>query len=144
MKCVIQRVRQASLSVDGQEVSKINKGLVVFFGVKSGDNCEKIDYFVKKIKNLRVFEDENGKTNLDINQVGGQILFVSQFTLYGDCSHGNRPSFIDAERPERAKQFYELAGEKLLQEGLDVQFGVFGADMQICQINDGPFTIILE
>lgn len=145
MKAVVQVVKNAKLSVGGQVVSEIGNGLVVFFCVEKGDLEEKIHYFVKKIGGLRVFEDENGKTNLSVKDVGGEILFVSQFTLAGDCERGFRPSFIGAEEPERAKMLYLKTGQLIAQEwDICVKFGVFGADMQIEQVNDGPFTILLQ
>ena len=144
MKAVVQRVKAASLKVQGRLVSEIPFGLVVFFGVKVGDDEAKADYIVKKIANLRIFEDEDGKMNLSVKDVGGEVLFVSQFTLYGDASHGNRPSFTLAERPERAEPLYEYAAEKIREYGVPVKTGVFGADMKIEQLNDGPVTILLE
>ena len=144
MKAVVQRVKNTRLSVDGQLVSEIPFGLTVFFGVKVGDEEKQADYLAKKIASLRIFEDENGKMNLSVKDVGGEVLFVSQFTLYGDASHGNRPSFTLAERPERANALYEYASEKLAEQGVSVKLGVFGADMQIEQHNDGPVTILLE
>ena len=144
MKYVAQRVNGATLSVDGQLVSEIGRGLVVYFGVKVGDEESQADKCAEKLANLRVFEDEAGKMNLSVKDVGGEILFVSQFTLYGDCKKGNRPSFTDAERPERAKALYEYATEKLREQGVPVKMGVFGADMRICQENQGPVTIIHE
>ena len=144
MKAVVQRVKKARLSVDGKLVSEIPFGLVVFFGVKTGDTEKEADYLAKKIAALRIFEDENGKMNLSVKDVGGEILFVSQFTLYGDASKGNRPSFTLAERPERADALYQYAAQKLAEYELPVKRGVFGADMQIEQQNDGPVTILLE
>ncbi len=144
MRAVVQRVRKTSLKVDGELVSEIPFGLTVFLGMKVGDGKEQADYLMRKIANLRVFEDENGKMNLSVKDVGGEILFVSQFTLYGDCSHGNRPSFTLAERPERAEYLYDYASEKLAEYGVPVKKGIFGADMQIEQNNDGPVTIIIE
>ncbi|MGN1200675.1 MAG: D-aminoacyl-tRNA deacylase [Candidatus Caccovivens sp.] len=143
MKTVVQVVSQASLSVDGKIVSKIGQGLVVFFCVEKDDIEEKLQFFAKKLPNLRVFPDQNGKTNLSVKDVGGEILFVSQFTLAGDCDHGYRPSFTLAEEPTRAKALYEKLG-KLLEEEVPIKYGVFGADMKITQINEGPFTIILQ
>jgi len=145
MKAVVQVVKSAKLSVDGQLISEIGKGFVVFFCVEKGDDEEKMKFCIKKIGGLRIFADENGKTNLSLKDVGGQVLFVSQFTLAGDCEKGFRPSFFGAEEPEKAKAVYLRAG-KLLEEtaGVQVKFGVFGADMQIEQVNDGPFTILLE
>ncbi len=145
MKAVVQVVKKACLSVDGQVVSKIGKGLVVFFCVEKGDDEEKMRYIIKKLAGLRIFADENGKTNLSVKEVNGEILFVSQFTLAGDCERGFRPSFFGAEEPEKAKAMYEKAGNMLSSEvGKPVKFGVFGADMQIEQTNDGPFTILLQ
>lgn len=141
MKAVVQRVKAASLKVQGRLVSEIPFGLVVFFGVKVGDDEAKADYIVKKIANLRIFEDEDGKMNLSVKDVGGEVLFVSQFTLYGDASHGNRPGFTLAERPERAEPLYLYAAEKLAGQGVPVKTGIFGADMKIEQLNDGPVTI---
>ena len=145
MKAVIQVVGQAKLSVENKVVSEIGKGLVVYFCVEKGDLNEKLQLFAKKLANLRIFSDENGKTNLSVQDVKGEILLVSQFTLAGDCEHGNRPSFTNAENPERANELY-LALAKLLKENfnLSVKLGVFGADMTIAQTNLGPFTVILE
>ncbi len=144
MKIVVQRVRQASLKVNGELVSEIGKGLVVFFGVKVGDDKTAVEPLVKKIAALRIFEDEAGKMNLSVKDVGGEVLFVSQFTLYGDAKKGNRPSFTQAERPEAANALYEYAAERLRLQGVPVRTGVFGADMKILQENDGPVTIIYE
>lgn len=144
MKAVVQRVLSANLKVEGELISQIEKGYVVFLGVKKGDTKLDADYYIKKIPTLRIFEDENGKINRSIIDVGGEILLVSQFTLYADSSHGNRPSFIDAEIPEKANELYEYVKEGLVKQGLSVKTGVFGADMKISQVNDGPFTIILE
>ena len=144
MKAVVQRVKETSLCVDGQLVSKIPFGLTVFLGIKTGDTEAQAAYLMKKIANLRIFEDENGKMNLSVKDVGGEVLLVSQFTLYGDASHGNRPSFTLAERPERAEPLYEYAVKELSQHGVVVKKGVFGADMKIQQFNDGPVTILLE
>lgn len=144
MKAVVQRVKQTVLKVDGQTVSEIPFGLTVFFGVTHEDDRAKADYIVKKIANLRIFEDGNGKMNLSVKDVGGEILFVSQFTLYGDASHGNRPSFTLAARPETAEPLYDYAAEKLAEYGIPVKKGIFGADMKIEQLNDGPVTILLE
>ncbi len=144
MKAVVQRVKKTTLFVDGQTVSEIPFGLTVFLGVKTGDTEAQAAYLAKKISALRIFEDENGKMNLSVKDVGGEVLLVSQFTLYGDASHGNRPSFTLAERPERAEPLYEYAVEQLRSYGVTVKKGVFGADMQIAQHNDGPVTILLE
>ena len=144
MKAVAQRVKKVSLSVDGELISEIPFGLTVFLGIKVGDTKSEADYMARKIANLRVFEDENGKMNLSVKDVGGEVLLVSQFTLYGDTSHGNRPSFTLAERPEQAEPLYEYAVSALQAQGVTVKKGVFGADMQIQQHNDGPVTILLE
>ena len=144
MRAVVQRVKRTTFSVDNQLISAIPFGLTVFLGVKSGDTKSQADYLMKKVANLRIFEDENGKMNLSVKDVGGEVLLVSQFTLYGDCSHGNRPSFTLAERPELAEPLYEYAVETLKSYDISVKKGVFGADMQISQHNDGPVTILLE
>lgn len=145
MRAVVQRVKRTTLCVDGKLISEIPFGLVVFFGVGRGDTTAQADYIVKKIAGLRIFEDEAGKMNLDVATVSGEILFVSQFTLYGDCSHGNRPSFTMAEEPEKANELYEYAAEQLRKlSGVPVKTGVFGGDMKIEQYNDGPVTILLE
>lgn len=144
MRAVVQRVKHTSLRVDGQLISEIPFGLTVFLGVKTGDVEASADYLAKKIASLRIFEDENGKMNRSVQDVGGEVLMVSQFTLYGDASHGNRPSFTLAERPERANELYEYAVKALQIYGIPVKKGVFGADMQIEQRNDGPVTILLE
>ena len=144
MKFVAQRVSQASLTVDAKPVSDIGRGLVVYFGVKTGDTEQQAVKCAEKIAHLRVFEDDAGKMNLSVKDVGGEVLFVSQFTLYGDARKGNRPSFIEAERPERADKLYLYAADKLREQGVSVKLGVFGARMVIDQINDGPVTIIYE
>ena len=144
MKAVVQRVKQTSLRVGDALISEIPFGLTVFFGIKCGDTKAQAEYLAKKIANLRIFEDENGKMNLSVKDVGGEVLMVSQFTLYGDASHGNRPSFTLAERPEQAEPLYDYAVECLRAHGVTVKKGVFGADMQIAQNNDGPVTILLE
>jgi len=144
LKAVVQRVKKTTLSVDGNLISEIPFGLVAFLGVKVGDEQASAEYLMKKIANLRIFEDENGKMNLSVKDVGGEVLLVSQFTLYGDASHGNRPSFTLAERPERANALYERAIKALEEQGVVVKRGVFGADMKIEQFNDGPVTILLE
>ena len=144
MKAVVQRVKRTALTVGGERISEIPFGLVVFFGVKTGDTEKEAAYLAKKIAGLRIFEDENGKMNLSVKDVGGEVLLVSQFTLYGDASHGNRPSFTLAERPEKAQPLYEYAVNALRAQGVTVKTGVFGADMKIEQYNDGPVTILLE
>ena len=144
MKAIVQRVLKADLKVDGKLISEIGKGLVIFLGVGQGDEENDLLKLAAKISKLRIFEDENGKMNLSIKDVSGQILLVSQFTLYGDCRHGNRPSFIMAEKPERANQLYENMKTLLENENIPVKTGVFGADMKINVLNDGPVTIILD
>ena len=144
MKAVIQRVNNAKLSADGKLVSAIGKGLVVYFCVEKGDGEELCDIFANKLSKLRVFEDGNGKMNLSVRDIGGEILFVSQFTLAADLSHGNRPGFTDAELPERANALYIKTADILADSGIPVRLGVFGADMTIDQQNAGPVTIIWE
>ena len=142
MKAVVQRVNSASLYVDNTLISKIKKGLVVYFCVERGDSEERLEYFTKKISKLRVFEDENEKMNLSLNDVGGEILLVSQFTLAGNVEHGYRPSFTNAEEPKRAEELYLKLAENLNQV-IPTKTGVFGANMKIVQENDGPVTIII-
>ena len=144
MKFVAQRVASATLCVSDELVSEIGRGLVVYLGVKTGDVEQQAEKAMEKIAALRVFEDEAGKMNLSVRDVKGEVLLVSQFTLYGDARKGNRPSFTEAERPERADALYEHAVLYLRSLGVPVQTGVFGADMQISQHNDGPVTIIFE
>ena len=144
MKLVIQRVKKASVTVDEKTVGKIDKGLLVFLGVTHDDNEEKVDYLVKKICNLRIFEDENEKMNLSVKDVNGSLLIVSQFTLYADTSSGNRPSFTNAAKPEFADKLYKSFKQKCKNCGLEVQSGIFGANMQVELINDGPVTIVME
>ena len=144
MKFVAQRVNRATLSVNGQLVSEIGYGLVVYFGVKVGDTYKQAEKCMEKLANLRIFEDEAGKMNRSVKDVKGEILLVSQFTLYGDTKKGNRPSFTEAEAPEKANAIYEYALSYLQTLGVPVKKGVFGADMRIEQVNQGPVTIIYE
>ena len=144
MKLVVQRVKKAEVKVDGNIVGKIDKGFLVLIGIKVGDTKEQADYLVKKLCNLRVFSDENDKMNLSIKDVKGKLLIVSQFTLYGDCSQGNRPSFIEAARPEEANPLCEYFCNQCELNNIEVQKGIFGADMKVELINDGPVTIIIE
>ena len=144
MKLVIQRVKNASVEVDKKIVGKIEKGFLVLIGIKVGDTKEQADYLVRKLCNLRVFSDENDKMNLSLKDVAGQLLIVSQFTLYGDTKNGNRPSFIEAARPEEANKMYEYIIEKCKEKIVKVETGVFGAKMKVSLINDGPTTIIME
>lgn len=144
MKLVIQRVKNAKVDVDNKTVGQIDKGFLVLIGIKIGDTKEQADYLIKKVSNLRVFEDENGKMNLSLKDVGGKLLIVSQFTLYGNCNDGNRPSFIEAARPEEANPLYEYFCSGCEKNGIEVQKGIFGADMKVQLLNDGPVTIIME
>ena len=144
MYAVIQRVGRTSLRVDGKLISEIPFGLVVYLGIKVGDSEDKCEVLANKVSKLRIFEDGNGKMNLSIKDVGGEILLVSQFTLCADCSRGNRPNFSFAERPDRAVELYKLTAEKLRNQCINVKLGVFGADMKIDQLNDGPVSIIYE
>ena len=144
MKFVIQRCQEASVSVDGKTVGAIEKGLMVLIGVGKDDTTEVVDKNLKKLLQLRIFEDENGKTNRSLMDIGGQLLLVSQFTLYANCRHGNRPGFTDAGDPQRAEQLYEYMIEKAKEQVPVVETGIFGADMKVSLINDGPFTILLD
>lgn len=144
MKLVVQRVKNAKVEVDEKTVGSINQGFLVLLGVTHTDTRSEADYLVKKLCNLRVFEDENGKMNLGLKDVGGELLIVSQFTLYADCSQGNRPSFINAAKPDVANELYEYFCEKCKEQNIKVEKGIFGADMKVNLLNDGPVTIILE
>ena len=144
MRLVVQRVKETRLEVDGKVISEIPKGLAIYVGVAVGDGEKEADRLAEKVVKLRVFEDENGKMNLSVTDVGGEILAISQFTLLADVSHGNRPGFSGAERPERANELYEYFCAKVAALGVPVKKGVFGADMQIYQHNDGPVTIIYD
>ena len=144
MKLVIQRVQHASVTVDGNVTGKIGKGFLVLIGIANSDTKEIADQYLKKLLNLRIFEDENGKTNLSLKDVNGELLLVSQFTLYADCRKGNRPSFINAGAPDMAEALYEYMIEACRKEIPVVETGIFGADMQVELLNDGPFTIVLD
>lgn len=144
MRLVIQRVNHASVTVDEQVIGKIGKGLLVFLGVADGDTKEMVDKYVKKLQGLRIFEDADGKTNLSIQDVGGEVLVVSQFTLYADCKKGNRPSFVKAGAPDFANELYECFKQKCEEAFGKVECGSFGADMKIDLQNDGPFTILWD
>ena len=145
MRLVVQRVKYASVKVDGEVKGEIGHGFLVLLGVKKGDTEKDLDYCVKKLVGLRVFEDENEKMNLSVQDVGGDFLIISQFTLYGDTRKGNRPSFIMAEEPEKANKMYETFLEKVkINSGRNVEKGVFGADMKVELLNDGPVTIFIE
>ena len=144
MRTVVQRVSSASVTVDGNVIGKINKGFLVLLGIKSTDTKQDVDYMVKKVINLRIFRDENDKMNLSLKDVNGELLIVSQFTLYGDASGGNRPSFIDAAKPDIAILLYEYFVSECRKKINLVQTGEFGADMKVELLNDGPVTIIME
>lgn len=144
MKFVIQRVQHASVTVDNKVIGKIEKGFLVFIGVSNDDTKEIADKLVKKLVGLRIFEDENGKTNLSLADVDGSLLLVSQFTLYANCKKGYRPSFIEAGAPDMANEMYEYIIQECKKSIPVVEKGEFGADMKIELLNDGPFTIILD
>lgn len=145
MKFVIQRVTNSSVKVDNEVIGAIGKGFMVLIGVADGDTKEIADKMIDKMIKLRIFEDSEGKTNLSLNDVGGELLLVSQFTLYADCKKGNRPSFIKAGKPDFANEMYEYIIDKCkTYEGLKVERGKFGTDMKVELINDGPFTIVLD
>lgn len=144
MRFVVQRVTHASVTVDGNVIGKIGQGFMVLIGMSDEDTKETADKMVKKLLGLRIFEDENGKTNLDIHTVGGSLLLISQFTLYADCKHGNRPSFIKAGKPDMANEMYEYIIAKCREQVETVETGEFGADMKVELLNDGPFTILLD
>lgn len=144
MKFLIQRVLEASVKVDGETVGSIGKGLLVFVGAGREDDRAAADKYLKKLLGLRIFEDENGKTNLSLKDVNGELLFVSQFTLYANCKKGNRPSFIEAGDPDTANELYEYIIREAAKSVPIVQHGIFGADMKVHLVNDGPFTIILD
>ncbi len=149
MRFLVQRAAQAEVAVDGRTIGKIGKGFLVFVGISDADIGSGIshkiaDKMVKKLIGLRIFQDENGKTNLDLKSVGGELLIISQFTLYADCRKGNRPSFINAANPEAANELYRYIIEKCREEIEIVEEGSFGAAMEVSLINDGPFTVILD
>ena len=144
MKLLIQRVNHAEVKVDQKTVGKIGKGFLVFIGVSQNDTKEIADKYLKKMLGLRIFEDENGKTNLSLADVNGELLLVSQFTLYANCRHGNRPGFTDAGVPDMANSIYEYMIEEASKKVPVVEHGIFGADMKVSLENDGPFTIILD
>lgn len=144
MRFVIQRVTEANVKVDGQVIGSINKGFMVLIGISDSDTKEIADKMIKKMIGLRIFEDENGKTNLALKDVDGELLLISQFTLYADCKKGNRPSFINAGKPDMANEMYEYIIAKCREELPVVEKGEFGADMKVSLLNDGPFTIYLD
>ena len=144
MRAVIQRVKSAQVCVDGRVSGKVGKGLLVLLGVGKGDGEDDLSFLTSKIPELRIFEDNAGKFNLSLKEVGGEILVVSQFTLFGDCRRGRRPSFTEAEEPSIAKHLYERFVSKLKEQGIPVQTGEFQAKMEVHLINDGPVTLLLD
>ena len=144
MKCLIQRVKNASCTIDNKLYSSIDKGIVALGGIEKGDTREQVEWVAQKVVNLRIFEDENGKMNLGLDAVHGDVLVVSQFTLYGNCRKGRRPSFTDAANPELGNALYEKFLSDCAELGYPPQHGRFGADMQVESINDGPVTLILD
>ncbi|MEO2240002.1 D-aminoacyl-tRNA deacylase [Dorea sp. YH-dor226] len=144
MRFVIQRVTESEVQVDGEVLGKIGRGFMVLIGVSDSDTKEIADKMVKKMLGLRIFEDEQGKTNLSLETVGGELLLISQFTLYANCKKGNRPSFIEAGAPDMAEEMYEYIISKCKEQVPVVERGRFGADMKVSLINDGPFTIVLD
>jgi len=144
MKAVIQRVQSAQVYVDGRPSGKIGKGLLVFVGVGKGDDENDVSYMVSKLPDLRIFEDTSGKFNLSLKEMDGEILIVSQFTLFGDCRKGRRPSFTEAQEPTVAKNLYERLIHKLREQGIPVQTGEFQAKMEVHLVNDGPVTLLLD
>lgn len=144
MRVVIQRVSQAEVVIENQSVGKIERGFMILVGIHEEDGPEDVAYLVRKISKLRVFEDEAGKMNLGIQEINGSILSVSQFTLYADTKKGNRPSFIEAARPEKAIPLYESFNQQLRDLAIPVETGEFGADMSVSLVNDGPVTIIID
>jgi len=144
MRFVIQRVKEASVKVDGETIGEIGQGFMVLIGVREDDTEAIADKMVHKLLNMRIFEDENGKTNLGLSDVGGSLLLISQFTLYADCRKGNRPSFVHAAGPALGEELYEYIIARCREVYPDLQVGSFGADMKVSLINDGPFTVILD
>ena len=144
MRLVIQRVLHAEVQVDGNTIGKIGKGLLVFVGAGQDDTKEIADQYIKKMVQLRIFQDENGKTNLSLTDVGGEVLIISQFTLYANCRKGNRPSFFDAGEPQMAEELYEYIIKKTKETISVVESGEFGAMMQVSLVNEGPFTIVFD
>ncbi len=144
MRVVVQRAKQASVTVDGEVVGKIAAGFMLLVGITHEDTLSDVEFIAEKIANLRVFEDKDGKMNLSLLEVGGEILSISQFTLYGDCRKGRRPNFMDAAKPDIAKKMYDEFNNRLRQKGICVETGVFGAMMDVQLINSGPVTLIVE
>lgn len=144
MRAVVQRVKNASVSSVGTQCGAIEQGLVVFLGVTHTDTEKDAAYLAEKIVNLRIFEDNDGKLNLSVKDIGGKIMSVSQFTLYGDCRKGRRPGFTEAARPEMANELYEKFNAELKNQGMEIATGVFQTDMQVSLVNDGPITMLLD
>jgi D-aminoacyl-tRNA deacylase len=144
MRIVVQRSKNATVTVEGETVGQISKGFVLLVGITHSDGPSDVAFLAEKVANLRVFEDESGKMNFSVLDVGGEILSVSQFTLYGDCRKGRRPNFMEAARPEQAEVLYEAFNESLRTKGINVETGRFGAMMDVSLVNDGPVTLILE
>ena len=144
MRFIIQRVTESSVTIDDRVTARIGKGFMVLIGICHDDNKETADKLIKKLIGLRIFEDENGKTNLSLADVGGELLLVSQFTLYADIKHGNRPGFTTAGKPDMAEPLYQYIVDKCKEQVPVVEQGVFGADMKVSLVNDGPFTIIMD
>lgn len=144
MRFVIQRVTEASVTIDGKVRGAINKGFMVLIGIENSDTKDVADKMIKKLLNMRIFEDEQGKTNLALSDVGGALLLISQFTLYADCKKGNRPSFTKAGAPDMASALYDYIVAECKAQGYKVEQGEFGADMKVSLLNDGPFTILLD
>ena len=144
MRVVVQRVKHASVTINGTVNGKINNGFLVLLGIQSTDSKQDVDYLVKKVKNLRIFSDENDKMNLSLKDVNGELLIVSQFTLYANCKEGNRPSFVEAAKPDVAIPLYEYFVSECTKIIPVVETGIFGADMKVDLLNDGPVTIIMD
>lgn len=144
MRFLVQRVSSAGVSIDNHTVGEIKQGFCVFVGISDNDTKQIADKMIQKLVNLRIFSDENGKTNLNLSSVGGGLLIISQFTLYADCKHGNRPSFLRAGKPEPSEQLYQYIIEKCREYVPQVEHGEFGADMTVSIVNDGPFTVWLD
>ncbi len=144
MRLVVQRVSEASVRINGELISSINRGLLVLCGVGKNDGKEALTWLANKLVNLRIFEDDNGKMNKSLLDISGEIIIVSQFTLYADCSRGRRPDFLDSAKPEIAEKLYDRFCEEVSFFGVNVKKGIFGADMKVSLLNDGPVTIILE
>lgn len=144
MRAIVQKVKKAEVTVDNEKISSINQGLLVLVAVSEEDTRDDLDYIKRKLEKLRIFEDEDEKLNLSVSDVGGSILLVSQFTLYGDCRKGNRPSFTSSAKALKAKEYYDILVNELIEDGFDVKTGKFQTHMEVSLINDGPVTIQLD